>query len=344
MNSFKLIIACFLLFSTTYAKKDLFLKNTSNFYWKIGNQDKAPIPKSILEHAHKKFSWLATSSYYQKYQSTDSVLEAFSHDVTLFTFTMSDDASFKAYYCNRSSNILVVVVPPYGAQMNDLIRFAGIFYDTDVLIVDYYQTPLYGLAGKVCSFLIAPTAQERKKRVKQLTQLFQTVQQQGYHEIIGAAQCYGAWVLLDTQVSLTESGTAGFDKLIIDSCPAGVLPLCEKWAEDPVAVATVGNRMGPFWLSLTTKLFYYPLLASTSFFYKDFFVEDLLVKITIPIMFVHNQQDLLVNDQEFDRMYQAVKHTRKCALISPFKHLHSSLKAKELYTEVVNQFVHNVLF
>ncbi|MFS8507199.1 MAG: hypothetical protein LVQ75_03725 [Candidatus Babeliales bacterium] len=48
MNSFKLIIACFLLFSTTYAKKDLFLKNTSNFYWKIGNQDKAPIPKSIL--------------------------------------------------------------------------------------------------------------------------------------------------------------------------------------------------------------------------------------------------------------------------------------------------------
>lgn len=336
MKNFKLSIT-FLIFSLIKPEQD------SSFYWIIADQEPLKIPKSIIGASHKNYCFLNSSPYYHRYQSKQACLDQFSAEVVESVLGVKPNF-FNTYYFNRSSSRLVIVVPPYGAQLNDLIRFAGIFSDTDVLIIDYYKNLAKNPFLAFYSFVNVPTEFQRKMRVAQLVRVLQEAKKQGYQEIIGASQCYGSWVLLDAHVSLKQSGQAGFDKLIVDSCPAGTSALRQKFIEDPVAISTLGNKTGPLLIKALTFFFSYSITIFIDCLYQDFSVKNLLNKVDVPILFIHNQKDFVVTVEEFKEMYHAVNHTNKAVLLTDFKHLQASLKSKELYAQIVSQFIQGVLF
>lgn len=336
MKNFKLIMF-FVIFSFVKSEEGF------NFSWIIADQEAVKIPQSVIGASKKKYSFLNDSSYYKKYQTKKACLEAFSDEIVESTFSVQNNF-FNTYYFNRSSSILVIVIPSYGGKLNDLIRFAGIFSNTDLLIIDYNEHSVINPFFPVYSFINAPTEFQRKSRVAQLINILQEVKKQGYQEIIGASQCYGSWVVLDAQISLEASGCVGFDKLVIDSCPSGTAALLEKFIENPVTISTLGKMTGPSWVSAVTKILYYPVRAFAYCLYQDFSVNDFLGKIQVPVLFIHNQKDLLVTSEEFKQMYQSVNHANKASLLTDFKHLEASLKAKELYAEIVSHFIEGILF
>jgi hypothetical protein len=330
----------FLIFLVSFnlaAKNELFT-------WKTGCDSAKPVSESISSYAQKKHNWLNNSCFYQVFKTSNAIMDC-DQAPEKRTFLAQDGTTFTGYFFDRKSDKVVMIVPPYGARAKHIMRYAGIFKEYDVLILEYRVSTNTCIPAQIYSFFSAPSTKNITNRQADIKQALLWLQKRNYIQVVGCAQCYGSWLTLYAQEALELAGKPGFDKLIIDSCPLGSRELCKKFIQDPVAVSTFGKREGPQWLTAVTGCYLMEKfwMTVTDPFYSDISIAKILKNISVPILFFHGRGDLLVDQEQFEVMYNAVDHEKKCALITPFKHLHHSLKAKELYREVTQQFIDGVL-
>jgi len=307
------------------------------FYYKT----KDTINSLTFEQVHKIVSeheWLNTSDFYTFTNKHDLRLHFVEHTIEEVLFMCpSGKYVIKGYFFNRQSDKAVVCIPPFGAETKDIIRFAGVFNEYDVLLLEYRNAssskPL-----SLSPFLLTPEA---------VIALAQGVEQafswiahrKDYSTIIGHGQCYGAWILLEAQASGNNRLT--FDKLIIDSCPLSLYSVFENMCTDPTSVLSLGKKQSSIWVKAPLKI---PLLRKllmkiSTLLFSDIAIKHCVENISSPILFIHGTQDYLVNQKQFDTLFATAQDRQSAALITPFKHLHHSLKSKELYRHYVLSFI-----
>lgn len=299
------------------------------FLWLSGSQSKHILSQQELDQVKKQYSFLNQSVYYAR------DLQVVKDGYQELAFKDQENKQFKAYFFNRNAKNTVLVVPPYQTSIDKMVHFAALFSDYNIVIVEYES-------GSIQQALSEQFLAKKRARVKQV---FEWVQSQKYTKIIACGQCYGARLLLELQKQLQEENKPGFDLFIIDSCPAEAHELAEKFAKDPLSILTFGKRTTPDYLKML--LTFFPVqycikkYAQTCFNAQS--LESLFKNITVPVLFFHGQKDNLITTKQFMQLYNVVPHENKYALITPYKHLHHSLKAKELYCQAINTFFQEYL-
>ncbi len=316
----------------------------SRFQWKTDSNPFQVVRKSARGEALLKHSWLNDSPYYNVFETKKAALACDNFKRVVFCVEQGSVAI--GHFLKRNSDKVVVIVPPYGADIRHVVRFAGIFKEYDLLVLEYRTASRKGLFPQLYSFLTALSPDTLERGSKQVQLALSFLHGKNYSEVIGCVQCYGSWLALLAQEECESKGDRGFDKLIVDSCPAGATELREKFIEDPVAVSTFGQRQGPSYLTTVTGSYLVKnfFMNVSSKLFAEVSIADVLKNITVPILFFHGSKDLLVDMNQFEKMYEAVGHTQKCSLLTPYKHLHHSLKSKELYRAMVLAFVEGTFF
>lgn len=300
-----------------------------HFLWLSGSQSKHIFSEKEIMQIKEQYSFLNQSAYYIR------DLQAIKDQYQELVFKDQENKQFKAYFFNRNAKNMVLVVPPYQTSIDKMVHFAALFSDYNIVIVEYES-------GSIQQALSEQFLAKKRARVKQI---FEWVQSQKYTKIIACGQCYGARLLLELQKQLQEENKPRFDFFIIDSCPAEAHELAEKFIEDPVSVVTFGKRTTPGCIKLLLK--FTPINYCMKKYAQSCFnaqsLASLFKNLSVPVLLFHGQQDRLISTEQFMQLYNVVPHENKKALITPYKHLYHSLKAKELYYQVINSFFEEYL-
>jgi hypothetical protein len=328
----------------------LFLNvNAENFFWfsKNGSEELSLVSKEYVRNAQNNHWDLNTSIYYEKNTLFDDIKKC-SEVKLLFRNPKSANID-QFYWIKKGKNKAVVIVPPYGSDFTAIKHLLAVFEDYDIFLYVYKKTPGSTLK-KAYSFLTALSSKTFGDKVSEFcfllstggfTYCFEKNLLEQYEEVIGFGQCYGSWILLHAQQQLVQAGQKGFDKFILDSCPVGTYELQNKFIKDPISIVSKGKKEGPFLLSYCTDSFLCrPFLKYVAQkICDDICIKTLLETITVPTLFIHGESDFLVTTNELKLMCGAVNCEKSYALITPYRHLVHSLKAKEVYCQTVNDFI-----
>lgn len=328
--------------------------NADNFFWfnQNGSGQLSLVSKEYVRNAQNEHACLNGSLPYQKNCTLDTIKAFCDMDCLFRDSEMEESETDRIYAFKRGFNKAVVIVPPYGSHFKDVKHLLAIFEGYDVFLFHYKDVPAQWYK-EVYLFLNAFNKNVFSEKVEELLYLLMGSAVDGYldflevrpldkyDEVIGFGQCYGSWVLLHAQQWMMQQGYKGFDKLILDSCPFGTDALIDKFVHDPVSIASKGKKEGPYALSLiTSSCVVKPGLKYISNkFCNKIAIQDVLKEINVPTLFIHGEGDFLVTTDEVKQMCSAVNHTESYVLITPYRHLVHSLKAKELYCQVVNDFI-----
>lgn len=305
------------------------------FYYKSDTEEKqlsfAEVHAITLEH-----DWLNTSDFYTVTNKHDLRLHFTDHPVEEITFVCADPSYIlHGFFFNRTSDKVVICIPPFGAETKDIIQLAGVYHEYDVLLLEYKKK---NKPFTISPFFFRPSTISMLAGA--INQAFSWVtHRKTYKTTIAHAQCYGAWLLLETQSN--THNTVFFDKIILDSCPLSLYALFENMSHDPISVMSIGKKESPSWMK---KLFSFKLTQKifVSFFqtlFTNISASALIKHIQAPILFITGSKDFLVHKDQFETLFNAVPHSHRHAFITPFKHLHHSLKSKELYRHYILNFV-----
>lgn len=328
--------------------------NADNFFWFNQNcsGQLSLVSKEYVCNAQNEHACLNGAFPYQKSCTLNTIRALCDMDCLFRNFEMEESETDRIYAFRRGFKKAVVIVPPYGSYFQNVKHLLAIFEGYDVFLFHYKDMPIQWYK-KVYLFLNALNKDVFSKTVEELLYLLLESDSyaalntshksplDSYDEVIGCGQCYGAWVLLHAQQCMTQQGYKGFDKLILDSCPFGTDALIDKFVNDPVSITSKGKTESPRVLScVTSSCVVKPGLRYVSKkFCNKIVIRDVLKEITVPTLFIHGEGDFLVTTDELKQMCNAVNHSESYALITPYRHLVHSLKAKELYCQAVNNFI-----
>lgn len=329
-----------LLFSTlNLDSKNNFQGGYMEFYFKINHDEPNKLSFNDVHSIFTQHSWLDTSDYFTLTNKHDIRLHLTDHAIEHVTFH-SHDGKYNAegYFLDRQSDTVILCIPPFGAEIRNIIHLAGIFKEYDILLLEYQNAKTHKPLT-LSPLMLKPHT---------ISMLSNTIQQaftwlthrKSYTHIIAHGQCYGAWILLESQAN--EHNKAFFNKIILDSCPLSLHSIFKNAYNNPRGVLSLGKKESH---SFTKKILHYlPFLkyfytAFTTSFFDDISAAALISHIQVPILFITGTQDYLVTPEQFQELYTSVTHNNKSAFITPFKHLLHSLKSKELYRHYVLDFI-----
>lgn len=336
LYSFLLIILCSTL--NLESKVD-FQGGNMEFYYKTNEDKPQQLSFNDVHAISTQHSWLDTSDYYTFTNKHDVRLHFTDHTIEHATFMCpSGEYSAEGFFFDRKSDTVVICIPPFGAETRNSIPLAGIFKEYDVLILEFKNTKTHKPL-KLSPFFLKPDT--IKMFSNTIEQAFAWLTHKKiYHQIIGHGQCYGAWILLESQAN--SHNKAFFNKIILDSCPLSLYSIFHNAYSNPRGVLSLGKtKSANFIQSIMNNIPFlkriYTSIMTTLF--TDISAAALLKHVQVPVLFINGTEDYLVTPEQFDTLYTSVTHNDKSAFITPFKHLRHKLKSKELYRHYILDFI-----
>jgi pimeloyl-ACP methyl ester carboxylesterase len=163
-----------------------------------------------------------------------------------------------------------------------------------------------------------------------------------YSSVVGLGVCYSGLIFIKTAALHPNL----FDKLVLDGCWFSLQHAVEILAKDPGMIARpqyhskwqdnilVRQRWfqkAMIWLG--QKLFNIDFNTVSALDYAP------LLKETMPVLFIHGKNDLLIPRDQFEILYHATNCRQKTVLLTCNEHVRNHLKEKELYKEITELFV-----
>jgi pimeloyl-ACP methyl ester carboxylesterase len=268
--------------------------------------------------------------------------------------TTEDAHTIHALYFNRNSDTLIVCAPGFGYHKEVMVPFVDLYPNYDVVIMDQRGHGLEAKAQGVfdrcarASFGIVPSLiTYGEKETHDVHQLVSTLRQNAsgrYKKVIGLGFCYSSLIFGKAAVQFPGL----FDKLIVDGSITSLKKVFMRMQKNPLMLAHLrAGGIGPSWLQNST-FFYSMLTTLQKHLFNRAFDSELvnaqnLSKLTIPVMFVHGHQDVMVSDKEFEKLWSTATSCEKVAFLTNNRHLINHLKDKELYHHITTCFIEDTV-
>jgi len=312
---------------------------TMEFYFRVNDNETKQLSFDDVHTITTQHSWLNTSDFFTFTNKHDIRLHFTDHTIETVHFTCPNGKyTAEGFFFDRKSDTVILCIPPFGAEARHSIKFAGIFKDYDVLILEYKYSQTHKPISLSPS-LFRPHA--IKMFSNTIEQAFSWLaHRKTYRTIVAHGQCYGAWILLETQAN--PHNKAFFNKIVLDSCPLSLHTIFDNAYNNPRGVLSLGKKKS---LSIIRAILnHIPFLkrlynATVQALFTEISAAALVKEVQVPILFVHGTDDYLVTPEQFEVLYSSVTHNDKSALITPFKHLYHGLKSKELYHHYILDFI-----
>lgn len=255
----------------------------------------------------------------------------------------ADKITLEGYFLDRGSDKVLLIGQGFIDTCDVLIPYFKLFPDYDILIINYRWHSLKFLKNIFNDPLTKFIIDAQKDVIASVEYLRNNKK---YDSVTGIGLCYSGLVYAIAEGMKFSNKEKLFDKLIIDSSYYSTQGVAESVTGDPVLCCENKHGGTPDFLqSIFSIIFTLPVNCLGSHCLGDEF-EDLsmsryLQMITIPIMFIHGKNDLLVPfNPFFKEMYNAARNgTNPCALITENPHVLNHFKSKEAYAYLGKMFI-----
>lgn len=261
-----------------------------------------------------------------------------------------DGHSISYSYFNRNSDTVIIIGPGFTNNKEKMAPFVHMFAKYDIVLLnfrghghssDIELSPLYKFMGIRSNTTLGATEEKDVFAVIQKLK-----KEKEYKQVIGLGICYGAFILAKTEGVAQASGVKAFDKLILDGCWLSLNNFISKIYDDPKLIVNPQAGGAPNWIKNlfkkeTTRCLCGWALKKMLDFNNNIDIRDYLQHITIPTMLFYGKNDLTINRDDFEQIYNSIKSTKKCALITSNPHVHNHLRSKEFYKMAVDIFIEN---
>lgn len=254
-------------------------------------------------------------------------------------------------YFDRNSDTLLVIGGGLANPRELLAPFVALFPSYDIVIFDYrghgldHKTSSFHgwLSRKIIGIDTTATALGNHEEEEIITTVNTFKSRKKYRTTLGLGMCYSATLFAKTQALYPNT----FDKLILDGSWASGKEVAQTFVADPYLLVNPqrGNPVSRFLGKLPPFHYLFRRIAEW-LFQREFKLElDALryfAKLTsTPVLFIHADSDLLIPNEQFKHVWQAVPQQQKMAVIIPGRHLQGFIKHKELYAFVGQLFFEN---
>ena len=300
-----------------------------------------PLSSDEYQQGKLKHAWLNCSDYFSK----DAQRALDKDELQPLTFSGKFGAKLSGFLVKRQSKELIIVVPPFGASLDQQMRFAAIFKEYDVIICACQWSDAAHTRKQSLKFLCAPLKTVFDDAVEVVIDACLWARSQGYQKVHALGSCYGGVLTAASQQKMKKNNLKAFDTIILDSVPPLLSSVLKIAIEDPYGVLKKGKAQTFFWykyimnaLGLSTVGRYI-----SEFFLSEYNLSHLLKESDVPLLLFYGTDDLLVPEAQW-QLFLKDNATRFMKVVStPTKHLYVSLKEKELYREITQRFLNNEL-
>jgi|GEM_PF-5910909 len=311
----------------------------------IDKESSLQVWTELTPHEHKQVkdahTWLNNSVFFQK--DVDCILSEESVESVLFQG--QSGAQLSGVLLKRNSADLVIVIPPFGALFEHQIRFAGILKEYDVVICPCQWSDSRYAWGRLSAFTSSLNNMFFDDPVISVINACKWGRQRGYRSVSVLGSCYGGILAAAAQRQMVQEGNKGFDSLILDSVPLSLQSAIQISIKDPYAAWTKGKKETSSWLKAmirwTGMEWFLRTIMNASF--EELLLENLLKEVKAPILFFYGTEDFFISEHEWSACFEALENNQIYAVVTDTKHLHASLKEKELYREIIQRFLKNEL-
>lgn len=266
------------------------------------------------------------------------------------TIKTKDNTYLTCSWFKRGNNKLIIVGPGFTNNKERMAPFVHMFHDYDILILNFRGhgiksgislSPLYNMLG---------IDSQIRFGYREENDVFATVEhfrtQEKYDEIIGLGICFGAFIFAKTQALAEEQNIPLFDKLILDGCWLSLKNFSEKVKKDPYLVINPQTGGTPSFIkSVTKKVRLFEFLEYLSQKSFGLNIEEITLNFHLnklkktPLLFFYGKDDLTIDRQDFETIWNNINHKNKIAIITSNPHVHNHLKEKEVYKSICDVFI-----
>ncbi|MFH1832451.1 MAG: hypothetical protein ABH827_06685 [bacterium] len=252
-----------------------------------------------------------------------------------------------ALFFDRGSNVALVAGQALPAPKESMRVYAHLFDIYDVILFDYRWCHHYFSSLLKSILLCSPTKRmlldEEEEIYAALDYLkkHEITRSQKYEKIVGLGECYSDFLLAKIQADAIEkTGKGPFTHLILDSCWHSFKSMAESICNDPLLPISpqVGGAPGIVKKCMGSSIVKWPVLKIIFTFLQDVCIEEYLVKLDIPVLFIYGRNDLFVLKHHFESIWKAAGKEKRAVFLTPYCHS-NNLGNKPVYRFVCEQFV-----
>jgi pimeloyl-ACP methyl ester carboxylesterase len=163
-----------------------------------------------------------------------------------------------------------------------------------------------------------------------------------YNSVVGLGVCYSGLIFIKTAALYPNL----FTKLILDGCWFSLADAVEILVKDPGMIPRpqYHSKWQNNWL-IQQRWFQKTMIwMGQKLFNVEFNTVSVLdyaplLSETMPILFIHGKNDLLIPREQFEILFHATNCRQKTAFITSNEHVRNHLKQKELYKDIVETFI-----
>ena len=250
------------------------------------------------------------------------------------------ELSVPVRFFDRNSDILLFCGQGFTGYAKKMDLFAKIFPDYDIVIIDYrWNTWKFYYTWQTMRYPIQSFLLDEIEEVQTTLEYFK--HRKDYREVVGLGICYSNAIFIMAHTQKPEKQY--FTKLICDSCWFSIKDLAESITRDPMLPINPAVGGCPNFIKkiLHAKLIRKSILTIGNFIIPEYCLKPYLNSLnTLPILFIHGTEDLLVPMDVFWKIWHNVDNCPKFAFITPFAHS-SSLFSESLYSSFCQNFINN---
>jgi hypothetical protein len=316
------------------------------------------ISQELVKNVKPQYNYLNESEFF-KFQSRLNIkknpvlirknfLEDKKERVSEFTVVTEDAYKLSCLFFDRNSDVAVVLAPGLGGLKEHLALYTQIFKNVDLYLFEFRGHGIaswYDLRPWKKMFYLDTSCALGAEEEKDVFVVVDFVRKnKKYEKLVGFGSCFGAFVFAKAQAIKEKKRIPLFDKLILYNCWPSVGSIVKKFSHDPKLMVSSGREAGWNFCFLKydfcEKLFC--KMASNLFWVNveklalDEYLQDIKV---VPTLFIHNDKDMLIKEDEFLKMFKELKAEQKFALIAPFAHNKAHIADKEFFAFACNSFI-----
>ena len=273
--------------------------------------------------------------------------------------TTEDGKTLGCTYLDRGSKKLMIVGAGFTNKREVMAPFIDMFLDYDIVLFDFrghgykefkFLDPLTWFESST-KMLFSADLNEVRMGAEEEKDVFAVVDEfrknKNYEQVVGLGVCYSALIFIKAATirqKESEEKEKLFDKLILDGCWLSLQDYVDKLAQDPKRIFSPQYGgwkdkwpIKELWFQkvlcyLGQKLFY------TKF--NDVSILDYLPELKdIPILYFYGKDDMVVNRQEFEIIWNATQVEEKTVIVTSNPHVRNHLKQKEFYKLACDLFL-----
>jgi hypothetical protein len=245
-------------------------------------------------------------------------------------------------FFNRNSSTVLLVGQALPANKETMAIYAKLFSDYDVILFDYRWHKNYGSFLLKSLALCSPVQRilfDEEEEVRTVVDFLRRYK--NYEKIIGLGECYSAFLFAKVQADdVRKFGYGPFTHLIFDSCWHSLKSFAESICDDPYLPLFPQEGGAPSILKAITRSFIVKeLLLKVIFtFMHNVSIEEHLLHLNVPVLFIHGLKDLFVPQHQFEALWKVSCIDNRVALLTPYQHA-NNLQDKFLYRFICEKFI-----